>query len=142
MGDLKHNASHQVLLVDHQNEASRNMAFLLQLAGYEVITAAGLDEAINTVSTFCSKGDCPPVVLLNNPGSTADLQQRLDLLANHCPCSNILIVRRSETGDRLDGLKQQVISPHHILTEVRKKFAGQIKSNDVSEYFFRFHSMG
>ena len=140
MSDSKHSAGHKVLLVDHQDDTSRNVAFLLHLAGYEMATVAGLEEAINLVSAFCPEGDCPAVILLNNLEITSDLHGKIELLATQCQNSRILVVNRGELAGNLDELKHRVVAPNHILGEIKKAISEQVLIDDVSKNFRRFHT--
>lgn len=139
MKDPKCDADLQILLIDHQEETSRNTAFLLRLAGYEVTIVAGPEEAINVLSVYFSQGGCPAVILLNNPGLASGLKE-LDLLTDHCRDSKVLVVDRTGQVARFGNVEQRIIAPHHILTEIRKVLLQPAASKDDSEYFFRFHA--
>jgi len=132
MNDVISRAGQQVFLIDHQEETLRNTAFLLRLAGYGVKTAAGLEEAINTISVFCFQEACPTIILLNNLQSTSDLKKMLDLLLNRCRDSKLLVVDRGAQADTLNELEQQVVSPRHILTEVRKILSQRDSTDTIS----------
>jgi len=140
MNGTNHSPTLLILLIDHQEETCSNTKFLLQLAGYEVMTATGLEKAINWVSVYCHAGVLPSVILLNNLQPVSDLKEKLDLLVNRCSNSTVLVVDRDAPPHILNKLEQQVIFPHHILTEIRKAQRQQSLFMNDCECFIRFHS--
>ncbi len=140
MTHSRQSAGYKVLLVDHQQESSRNTAFLLRLAGYDVFAVTSLEEAINVLTVFCSTGDSPAVILIDNLKATTIHNETCRHLAEHCRNSKILMVNRGEWNHSPAGPGHRIITPRHILGEVRKTLLEQTLRNDVSDNFCRFHS--
>lgn len=98
MNELKQSAGQQILLIDYQAETSKNTTFLLRLAGYEVTIVARLEEAINMLSVYSSRGG-PAVILLNNLELTSGLKEKLALLTNRCRSSKVLLPQATSEDD-------------------------------------------
>lgn len=122
MTDSKQSTEQRVLLVDHLDETSRNTAFLLCLAGYEVTTARGLDEAINIVSVFCPGEKSPDIILIDNLDFTSKPNGMVDLLANRCKSSRIILINRAKQQNSQREAEYRVIAPRHLLGGLRKAF--------------------
>ncbi len=140
MTEFREGATYKVLLVDHQQETSRNTAFLLQLAGYEVTTAGGLDEAINIVSIFCPEGETPDVILMDNLNAAAERNGVIELFAKQFKNSRILMINRAERQNRQRKADCRIIAPRHLLGGIRQVLAERATVNDDCDNFCRFHS--
>lgn len=140
MNNSNKNESQQVLLVSPQDETSANTIFLLQLAGYEVSTARGLDEAVNLVSSFCLERDFPAVILIDDQKIVANRDEMIQLLATRCQNSKIFIVERNVQTDNHNVNRDRFIAPRHILAGIKQFITEQDSENENFDSLQGFHS--
>lgn len=140
MDNHKQGMASKILLVDHQKATSKNTTFLLRLAGYEVMIAKGLDEAVNIVTVFYPKGDSPAVILIDNLLTTSGLREMIELLPEDCQRKSILVVKRGDMNDELEKMKYRIVAPRHVLSEIRRAIFYQALSDNPNDNFCRFHA--